>query len=603
MGEEYNSPMQDDAPWTDPDDLDTYDFWGCYPLDVTGIEDATVQVPVIESTLDGGRVGRARRSTKPIVSNLLLVGRSDCAVEAGLRWLKSVFGGNPCEGPSSCSGNDLCYFSCEPCIDWTTCGIEPPPRETGGPTSLGIAAPYNDEMFQVGHTGALDPVITGSGLLGDGSDATYVKVQHTTSTSYAAADLTGFTLPADATVQNIVVTVRVRGNSNHPTPSASYRLHADLTKHGAVFGAPTPMYFNGWGAVNPGQVPMNDTFTNLTYTINQADVTAQAAPGFTTLRQVADLLATGATVHFWVSTPSGYTSYADIAEYGVTVNYTVPVWEPMVTVEDCGDRYLRSLRKVGVTNGPTVTGKQRMTDGGAAWLVGVTMTAGNPYEYSAERRLIKDFLKPGVTNPYVPSAPVMPNGSPYPFNMTGSTETEADCPVRVYAPLEDPNCPQTVLPPSVPQNVTLACFDFPATYRRRSFVIPAQTVPLWTDVVPYLVIRAKQEVRSLRLRFYPDVLGGMDPSDDPCAYCGDIVFSYIPARSTLVFDGTDEVVYVERGGGVRQRADTVTYDSDGGPFEWPQLTCGYSYIVAIDLPKSQDDNLPVIDFSLYARVA
>jgi hypothetical protein len=399
MGDRYDSPMQDDAPWTDPDNLDTYDFWGCYPLDVTGIEDATTSASVTESTLDGGVVGRARRTTKAVVFSLLLVGMSECGVEAGFRWLKSALGGNPCEGQgqSSCAGNDLCYFSCEPCIDWEHCD--------------------------------------------DPSDA-----------------------------------------------------------------------------------------------------------------------------------------------------------------DGCLARYFRSLRKVGVTTGPTVTGKRVMVDGGCSWTVTVTMVAGNPYEYSGERRLIKNFMKTGVTNPYVPSAPTK-NGTPYPYDMTGHIETEQRCPTRVYVPLEDPDCPATILPPNVPSNVRLSCFTFPVNYTRRSFVIPPEVVPLWTDVVPYLVVKAKSEVRSLRLRFYPDVLGRLNPKDDPCAYCGDIVFSYIPPNSTLVFDGADETVYVERGGGVRQRADTIVFDSDGGPFDWPQLTCGYAYIVALDMPKSQDDDLPVVDFSLYAKVA
>src|SRR5262245_35639149 len=311
LGESYNSPMQDDAPWTDPDSLDTYDFWGCYPLDVTGIEDATTSAGVTESTLDGGVVGRARRSTKAMVFNPLLVGMSDCWVEAGFRWLKAAVGGNPCEGQgqSSCAGNDLCYFSCEPCIDVADC----------------------------------------------------------------------------------------------------------------------------------------DDYTR------------------------------------------------------------------------CMDRYFRSLHKVGVTAGPTVTGKQTMTDGGVAWMVTMTMVAGNPYEYSSEQRLIKNFMKDGVDNPYVPSAPTKPNGNPYPYNADGKKQTEVRCPDRVYVPLEDPNCPATILPPSVPANVKLSCFNFPTTFTRRSFVIPPQSVPLWTDVVPYLVIRAKKEVRSLRLRFYPDILEKLNTADDPCS--------------------------------------------------------------------------------------
>jgi hypothetical protein len=396
LSEHYNSPMQDDAPWTDPDDLDTFDFFGAYPLDVTGIEDATTSATVTESTLDGGLVGRARRGTKAIVFNMVLVGMSECAVEAGFRWLKSAVTSGPCSGAAeaSCVGNDLCYFSCEPCVDWATCDGDP-------------------------------------------------------------------------------------------------------------------------------------------------------------------------------------------------------------TV--CFARYFRSLHKVAVINGPNITGKRIMVDGGCAWMVSMTMVAGNPYEYSAENRLIRGFMNPKVDNPYVEGV-LTPTGDIPSFDDAGYVETDADCPVRAFIPLEDPLCPQTILPPAVPQadSVQLSCFNFPVNYKRRTFSIPENFVPMWTDVVPVIEIHAKKEVRTLRLRFYADVLGAGDPSADPCAFCGDIVFSYIPPGSTLVFDGTDEVVYLERGGGRRQRADTVVFGSDGGPFEWPQLTCGYSYIVALDMPQTQSP--PTVDLSLYARV-
>ena len=48
LGDTYTSPLQDDAPWTDPDDLSSYDFYGVYPLDITGIEDSTVTAEVVE---------------------------------------------------------------------------------------------------------------------------------------------------------------------------------------------------------------------------------------------------------------------------------------------------------------------------------------------------------------------------------------------------------------------------------------------------------------------------------------------------------------------------------------------------------------------------
>src|SRR4029077_15770359 len=60
LGEEYVSPLMDEAPWTDPDILASYDFYGAYPLDVTGIENSTITANIVESTLNGGVVQKPR---------------------------------------------------------------------------------------------------------------------------------------------------------------------------------------------------------------------------------------------------------------------------------------------------------------------------------------------------------------------------------------------------------------------------------------------------------------------------------------------------------------------------------------------------------------
>jgi hypothetical protein len=79
------------------------------------------------------------------------------------------------------------------------------------------------------------------------------------------------------------------------------------------------------------------------------------------------------------------------------------------------------------------------------------------------------------------------------------------------------------------------------------------------------------------------------------------VFSYIPANSTLIFDGSEKSVTLQSPGGGRRRADSLVFGSDGSPFVWPELTCGVGYIVTIDLPQTQAP--PIIDMSLYFRAA
>ena len=408
---DYSSPLQDDAPWTDYRDPDTYDFLGAYPLSVEGVEDSTWSAAVTENTGDGGVVGRVRKGTKTVVFQVALIGRTVCGAEAGMRWLREALGGRPCLAPNECTGHDMCYLRCEPHLDMTE---------------------YRPE---------------------------------------------------------IVYTFDENGD-----------------------------------VVQAGRNPPDD-------------------------------------------------------------------------LTDCYTEFLRTLRNVTFTIGPTIQEKKFTADGGAVWIVAFTAVAGNPYEWGQETPLIQGFMDPTVNVPYVDG--IVPDGGM--FDADGYVQTEVACPVVEYQPVYDPACPFVIPPPGVP-SVDITCFDFPVNYIRRQFVIPESSVPTWGEVVPFLQIRAPTyEVRSLRLRFYSDVLGGGDPATDPCNFCGDIVFSYIPANSTLVFDGSDRAVYLQTPGGGKRRADSLVFGSDGTPFEWPELSCGVGYIVTLDLPQTQQP--PIVDMSLYSRAS
>lgn len=119
LGQKYASPMQDPAPWVDTDDPASYDFYGFYPLNISGIEDSTATATVTESTLTGGVVGRSRRGTRPVVFSGLVVAASECGTEYGMRWLTSVLSGPPCgpSTPGACIGAELHFLSCEPALD------------------------------------------------------------------------------------------------------------------------------------------------------------------------------------------------------------------------------------------------------------------------------------------------------------------------------------------------------------------------------------------------------------------------------------------------------------------------------------------------------
>lgn len=387
----YSSPLQDDAPWVDSSDLNSFDFYGVYPLDVTGIEDSTVAAEVTESVVDGGYVGRVRRSTRTVVFTAVLVGTSECAVEYGHRWLRAVLNGGACFGAlyGTCGGADLCYLACAP-------------------------------LFTEGN----------------GEDAA-----------------------------------------------------------------------------------------------------------------------------------------------------------------SCYARVGRSLHNVTTTVGPVVTQKLPITAGGVAWTVTWTMVAANPAEFGVERPLVQGFLDPAVEIPYVGG--VLPEGAT--FDPDGFVQSDEPCPTPAFTPVYDPLCGLLTPPPPVPTIVPM-CFSFPVNYLRRSFTIPTENIPLWTEVVPVVSLHTStEEVRNVRLRFYADVFVTGTPQSDPCNFCGDVVFSYIPAHSTVVLDCADRLVYITTPGLGRRRADALVSDSDGNPFEWPQFSCGFGYIVTVDTPQVREAD-PVIDLALVPRV-
>lgn len=497
----YVSPIIDNAPWTDPDEDASYDFWGFYPIDVTGIEDSTVTSTVVENTGDGGTPGRVRRATKTVVFRGLLLAASECGADHGMRWLRSVLNGSACGNQSTqtCNGDDLCYLSCEPALDYNVPGdFIVIPGTPGSPGTLDTYDGGNGE----------DPN-TGSASGGSGG-----------SVGDEVLDGGGAGDPGDAYVFD-----------------------------GGEEPSGLDEFIDGGGASLPPSFNV----------IDGCNVNLDCAPS-------------------GPGTPD------------IVIDTNVEPQDPAF----CLDEMTRSLRKVVFNNGPTILNKQTTTDGSAVWTVQFTAVAGNPYEFGTEKKIVQGFMDPTITNPYLPGVDGI-------FDLTGVIVDESGCVEPAVSPVFDPFCPALTAPPAVP-NVPLGCYTPPANWRRRQFSIPKNYIPLHTDAVPLMKVYARDdEVRNLRLRFYADVNGDGSIVDDPCAWCGDIVISYVPEDLTLVFDGSDKVIYVENPGGLRRRAEHLVYSTDGGPFEWPALTCGFNYIVTLDLPQTQAP--PVVDFSLYNRAA
>lgn len=112
LGEEYTSPEADNAPWYDPTDPETADFYGIYPLDFDGIDDSTRTIESAELTGDGSVVVGSRYSGKDIRVTGVAFAKDEAALYAGMSWLDNALNGTE-EG--RCFGDRLnLYSSCPP---------------------------------------------------------------------------------------------------------------------------------------------------------------------------------------------------------------------------------------------------------------------------------------------------------------------------------------------------------------------------------------------------------------------------------------------------------------------------------------------------------
>jgi hypothetical protein len=253
----------------------------------------------------------------------------------------------------------------------------------------------------------------------------------------------------------------------------------------------------------------------------------------------------------------------------------------------------RTLQRVSITTGPTVTGKKALeTCDGEMWMVQFTAIAGNPFQFGDERPILAGWLDGGVANPWAATATA---GT---ISAT-STFAEVDCGVDLWDPIYDPLCAAVVEPPA-PPSLPLGCFDPPASWTRRIVVIPAENVPVWDMMVPVLTVHAPTEQRNVRIRIYDDPTESLDPTASPCLWSADLVIGYIPAGGTLTIDGSREEVWVETVAGQVRRADTLVFATDGTPFRWPVMTCGAQQQVTLDVEDSV--NLPIISLSLVPQV-
>lgn len=254
------------------------------------------------------------------------------------------------------------------------------------------------------------------------------------------------------------------------------------------------------------------------------------------------------------------------------------------------EAYSRTLFRCQVNTGPTINAKSEMLDGGQAWTVGFTLVAGTPFEFEYERTVITGMFGPN---------PDPSGGGTY--DTVGHSFAEVDCSPAAVAPIYDASCGSLVLPPTVPV-VPLTCYTTLANWWRYQFTIPEAMLDRWKDAaIRLLLTTTDTEVRNVRVRFFADQDGALDPDVTPCAFCGDILVTYLPVQASLLLDGTVNEATVTNTAG-SHRAENLLLGTTGGPFTWPLLSCGTGYVVTVDVP-AQDSPVPQLALSIRTRAS
>ncbi|MBP2703537.1 hypothetical protein JOL79_06955 [Microbispora sp. RL4-1S] len=254
----------------------------------------------------------------------------------------------------------------------------------------------------------------------------------------------------------------------------------------------------------------------------------------------------------------------------------------------CATPYLRTLREVGLIDGPNeiseIGGGTSLTAAAAAGCAGGGDCPALEIEFTLFAGLPHALREPVTIATGLTWDPATTTGciewSDDPDCLTEAEECAALQPVP--CPL-DPACPPAVVPQiPVPFN---PCNCDPLAGRARLCVdVPAGAAPIWTDAVPVLVLKAGPDkpLKAARIRVYANPLGQAPDELDPCSYCSEVNVSYIPPGATYILDGTRRRSIVQCPGRAETSGASVTFGEQGGPLSWPTLECGTSYTICVE---------------------
>jgi hypothetical protein len=710
----YASPVQDHPAWFDPDDPDTWNFYGLLPIEITGLDDSTRTAAVTEGTSDGGTVQRVRNQTRNAVFHVLLLGDSDAACNAGMEWLKYALLGRcgSTAAASTCGGAELEFFSALPDVDPTdadypdgcltdyyrclykTTFVDGPhilskrsisggsgafwevefTCTSGAPSLFGVGQPVMAGMFKTGatttvvdrtnlctnpnfetnisgwqYTGTPGTVLSWSTekalshthslkcvwqrspnvLTGDaaGFDGGTVGGWTGSATTGSAPVLTNSTLhpqagtrclqiawgdatgpAANLTVTGLVVGTRYVASCSVFVPPGSADVQLGVT--GMTPGTPTPI---------------KNTLTRIQFAFT-ATATSHQLRLLTATSTAAGQLAFMDTVDVSIAPylPGVYFNLPTVAGATYTVSARVYVPSGSLPVEwiataggifagnsifstlfDAWDTIYLTFTAAAANHWIMLSYGTAVALGGEVVYLDSVIIEKSPAVGTFFDGASSQCRWLGTANASqsqhlatVPTAPINPAGGR--FDDHGSSLVDTLCPEPTFTPINDPTC-ITVVPPPPPPVVATACFVPPTNWIRYAAEIPAALVPAWRHIVPVVTLTAQGESRWVRLRFFADpdgsfTVGGLDP----CAFVGEFLVTYLPDKAVLTIDGTKQTVRIVTGS-IDRNASQLVFASDGGPYSWPELSCGYGYIMTIDCPAAV--HAPAVDLTVMTKAA
>jgi len=276
-----------------------------------------------------------------------------------------------------------------------------------------------------------------------------------------------------------------------------------------------------------------------------------------------------------------------------------------LTPEDI-PKYLTSLHRVGVTQGPNVVSQSHESTfdvGDECGLVicdaEITFTAGDPGWYSPLVNIIDTPLAPF----YV--------GTTDPFNAYDITEPcnplASNANAVVCSPIVPSGCGTSVVPS--PQVLPIPCLGIPdprTTYTQYNFYsIPIDTsgISQWLDLVPQLIYRpgflsptgdfaSPQDIANFEgpIAFQLRRVTPGNPcgeESDPCDVCLELFAPLWPRSTEGVADWIERKLFRMEANGTGL-CPLPVYTRGLAPFNWPTLVCGSEMCLDIYITTDSD---------------